>query len=82
LEMKGEKLISLQEKQFSRYFRWDFAFPTCGCYIFKIIDLRHYSAHFLIRKRRIFFSWRNSLYWVRASSLLRLHDHTQTHHAR
>jgi hypothetical protein len=25
------------------------------------------------------FSWRNSTLWAKASSLLRLHDHTQTH---
>ena len=26
--------------------------------------------------------WRNSPYWARASTLSRLHDHTQTHHTR
>jgi hypothetical protein len=29
-----------------------------------------------------FFPWRNNHYWARVSSLLRLHDHTQTHHTR
>jgi hypothetical protein len=30
----------------------------------------------------IFFQRRNSSQWARASSLSRLHDHTQTHHTR
>jgi hypothetical protein len=28
----------------------------------------------------LFFPWRNSPQWASASSLSRLHDHTQTHH--
>jgi hypothetical protein len=32
--------------------------------------------------KHLFFQWSNSPYWARASSLLRLHDHTQTHHTR
>jgi hypothetical protein len=59
------------------------------------IEPRHYAAHisynsgsqlvgYVALNRRyaknyFSFPWRNSPYWARASSLWRLHDHTQTH---
>jgi hypothetical protein len=49
-----------------------------------------YRCTDLVRRNRTFFftawffsiQWRNSPQWARASSLSRLHDHTQTHHTR
>jgi hypothetical protein len=40
------------------------------------------SGSLLYRRIYIFFPWCNSSQWARASSLSRLHDHTQTHHTR
>ena len=65
-----------------------------GCYVFR--PSYHYSSHYpdsvlrkmsimkLITKKfcSVFFSWHFSPQWARASSLSRLHDHTQTRHIR
>jgi hypothetical protein len=40
-----------------------------------ILSLHFFLTHFVS-------SWPNSPQWARASSLSKLHDHTQTHHAR
>ena len=48
------------------------------------VECRHFrfSAQPAQSKRSFFPQWRNSPYWATASSLSRLHDHTQTHHTR
>ena len=40
------------------------------------------SRIFPLRPFGKIFLWRNSPYWATASSFLRIHDHTQTHHGR
>ena len=47
------------------------------------VSLRYsWTAEWTITNNNIFFSWRDSPQWARASSLSRLHDYTQINHAR
>jgi len=49
----------------------------------KVLAEGNYNNGYLCDRLQFFFvSWRLSPQWARASSLSRLHDHTQTHHTR
>jgi len=40
------------------------------------------ERHFVVVNLHIFLPWLKSHQWAKASSLCRIHDHTQTHHNR
>jgi hypothetical protein len=57
----------------------------CRIYCPKFYDVNfciNRVVHCYIRLGDFFLLWRNGRYWARASSLLRLHDHTHSHHSR